>query len=146
MKAITRIILLAMGGIFLITACQKDNNVSKRKLDKITIQMECIIDGETVSYPEVNHMVFFWDGKLLDRIDYYDEGEYLRTAEYSYDEQNKVTTINPNDIIQSQTRPDTNYINSTYTFTYRNNTPETCTETVHNGDDVIKYIYHYYYK
>ena len=145
MKSVKLIVLIA-SLLFVAVSCNKEGVTHLKKLEKITIQMECVIDGETVSYPEVNHMVFIWDGKLLSRIDYYDEGEFDGTVDYSNNEQNRVTTIDPNNIIQSQTTLDSSHSSSIYTYTYKNHLPETCTETVRNGEDVIKYVYHYYYK
>ena len=145
MKSVKLIVLIA-SLLFVAVSCNKEGVTHLKKLEKITIQMECVIDGETVSYPEVNHMVFIWDGKLLSRIDYYDEGEFDGTVDYSNNEQNRVTTIDPNNIIQSQTTHDSSHSSSIYTYTYKNHLPETCTETVRNGEDVIKYVYHYYYK
>lgn len=145
MKSVKLIVLIA-SLLFVAVSCNKEGVNHLKRLEKITIQMECVIDGETVSYPEVNHMVFIWDGKLLSRIDYYDEGEFDGTVDYSNNEQNRVTTIDPNNIIQSQTTLDSSHSSSIYTYTYKNHLPETCTETVRNGEDVIKYVYHYYYK
>ena len=145
MKSAKLIVLIA-SLLFVAVSCNKEGVNHLKRLEKITIQMECVIDGETVSYPEVNHMVFIWDGKLLSRIDYYDEGEFDGSVDYSNNEQNRVTTIDPNNIIQSQTTLDSSHSSSIYTYTYKNHLPETCTETVRNGEDVIKYVYHYYYK
>ena len=143
MKSV-KLIGLIISIFFVFISCNKEDVNKHKRLDKITIQMECIIDGETVSYPEVNHMVFNWNSKMLTGIDYYDEGEYGWSD--NFDTPKSVETIDPNNIIQSQTNSDLSYSNSTYTYTYRGKLPETRTETVRNGEDVIKYIYHYYYK
>lgn len=259
MKSV-KLIGLIISILLFVASCNKEDGYKHKRLDKITIQMECVIDGETVSYPEVNHMVFFWDGKLLSSIDYYDEGEYWWSDVYSYDDQKRVTSIeshgmhrktdflyegdklkqaivkenkntencyytwednklsqmtviyqsgdtssvvrfywngnnvsksihntiapatysleyeydnylnpfhnlfpfssltartsynehdygfNQNNVIRALTILDTEEDLHIYTYTYKGKYPDTRTETVRNGEDVIKYIYRYYYK
>ncbi len=139
-----KLIGLIISILLIVASCNKEDIFKHKRLDKITIQMECVIDGETVSYPEVNHMVFNWNGKLLTGIDYYDEGEYGWSD--NYDTPKSAEKINPNNIIPSQTSLAPSYTHSTYSYTYKGKLPDTRTETVRNGEDVIKYIYRYYYK
>ncbi len=139
-----KLIGLIISILLIVASCNKEDVYKHKRLDKITIQMECVIDGETVSYPEVNHMVFNWNGKLLTGIDYYDEGEYGWSD--NYDTPKSAEKINPNNIIPSQTSLAPSYTHSTYSYTYKGQLPDTRTETVRNGEDVIKYIYRYYYK
>ncbi len=133
MKNIKFLFMLVIASALVFVGCQKEGAYKpSKKIDHTTISVD--------NSGELTDMKFTWDGNLLSKIEYYDEGEYYWTAQYTYDSKKRVTKIED---VQYGEKAEFTYDGSKLVkmVFYDNNVIECTADVEHNGSKISRIVY-----
>lgn len=127
---------IAIACIITLSSCQPEGADGvfnpKKKIDKTSTSLN---EGT-----EMTEKVFTWNNNLLKKIDYYDNGEYSWTANYTYDNQNRVIAI-IDDKFDEKTEFIYDGAKLSKIIHYEDNKVDCSTSVEYKGNKISKFIY-----